>query len=176
MDIRVLRYFLTVAREESFSKAAESLYLSQPTLSRQIRDMEEQFGRRFWCNTRGGSDLLLVTAMSSKDGWRVDAESDPYAVEDAESWTEWYEGSKVEPEVWRVVDIPSSSRRYHITGKELRSIDDMAESLCDIASYRSGVWDPAELRSCECLSNEDAAIVRVSEFLHALVSKAVVRG
>ena len=44
MDIRVLRYFLTVAREESFSKAAEVLYLSQPTLSRQIREMEEELG------------------------------------------------------------------------------------------------------------------------------------
>jgi hypothetical protein len=44
MDIRELRYFLTVAREESFSMAAEVLYLSQPTLSRQIREMEEELG------------------------------------------------------------------------------------------------------------------------------------
>ena len=44
MDIRVLRYFLTVAREGSFSRAAEALYLSQPTLSRQIREMEEELG------------------------------------------------------------------------------------------------------------------------------------
>ena len=44
MDIRVLRYFLTVAREESFSRAADALYLSQPTLSRQIREMEEELG------------------------------------------------------------------------------------------------------------------------------------
>ena len=44
MDIRVLRYFLVVAREESFSRAADALYLSQPTLSRQIREMEEELG------------------------------------------------------------------------------------------------------------------------------------
>ena len=44
MDIRVLRYFLTVAREENFSRAADALYLSQPTLSRQIREMEEELG------------------------------------------------------------------------------------------------------------------------------------
>ena len=44
MDIRVLRYFLTVAREESFSRAADALFLSQPTLSRQIREMEEELG------------------------------------------------------------------------------------------------------------------------------------
>ena len=44
MDIRVLRYFLVVTREESFSRAADALYLSQPTLSRQIRELEEELG------------------------------------------------------------------------------------------------------------------------------------
>ena len=51
MDIRVLRYFLTVAREESFSHAAEKLFLSQPTLSRQIKDMEEELGVALFIRT-----------------------------------------------------------------------------------------------------------------------------
>ncbi len=42
MDLRVLRYFLTVVEEESISKAAEVLKLSQPTLSRQLMDLEQE--------------------------------------------------------------------------------------------------------------------------------------
>lgn len=41
MEIRVLRYFLTVVREESITKAAEVLHITQPTLSRQLAQMEE---------------------------------------------------------------------------------------------------------------------------------------
>ena len=41
MELRVLQYFLTVAREQSISAAAQALHLSQPTLSRQLKEMEE---------------------------------------------------------------------------------------------------------------------------------------
>lgn len=44
MELRVLKYFLTVAREESITKAAEALYITQPTLSRQIAELEEEVG------------------------------------------------------------------------------------------------------------------------------------
>lgn len=44
MDIRILRYFLAVVREESISGAAEALHLTQPTLSRQLMDLEEELG------------------------------------------------------------------------------------------------------------------------------------
>ena len=42
MEIRVLQYFLAIAREQSIIRAAESLHLSQPTLSTQIKNMEEE--------------------------------------------------------------------------------------------------------------------------------------
>ena len=42
MELRVLQYFLAIAREQSISGAADYLHISQPTLSRQIKDMEEE--------------------------------------------------------------------------------------------------------------------------------------
>lgn len=44
MEIRVLRYFLMVAREENITKAANLLHLTQPTLSRQLMQLEEELG------------------------------------------------------------------------------------------------------------------------------------
>ena len=43
MEIRVLKYFITVAQEQSFSKAAKVLNISQPALSKQIKDLEEEY-------------------------------------------------------------------------------------------------------------------------------------
>ena len=41
MELRVLRYFLTIAREGSITNAANVLHVTQPTLSRQIGELEE---------------------------------------------------------------------------------------------------------------------------------------
>lgn len=46
MDLRVLHYFLAVAREQSITAAAESLHVSQPALSTQLKVLEEELGKR----------------------------------------------------------------------------------------------------------------------------------
>lgn len=58
MNLRVLRYFLTVAKEQSFTKAAEQLNLTQPTLSRQLAALEEELGAKLF--DRGGRSITLT--------------------------------------------------------------------------------------------------------------------
>lgn len=58
MELRVLRYFLALAREESISGAAESLHLSQPTLSRQLMDLEDELGKPLFI--RGSRRITLT--------------------------------------------------------------------------------------------------------------------
>ena len=58
MEIRVLRYFLTVAKEQSFTKAAEQLHITQPTLSRQLAAFEEELGTELF--VRSGRNITLT--------------------------------------------------------------------------------------------------------------------
>ena len=51
MELRVLRYFLAVAREQSITAAAETLHITQPTLSKQLRELEEELGKKLFTRT-----------------------------------------------------------------------------------------------------------------------------
>lgn len=58
MDIRVLEHFLAVAREESITKAAEFLNMTQPPLSRQLKDLEKELGKQLL--VRGSKKITLT--------------------------------------------------------------------------------------------------------------------
>ncbi len=52
MELRVLRYFLTVAKEQSFTKAVKQLHITQPTLSRQLSAFKEELGVTLFIRNR----------------------------------------------------------------------------------------------------------------------------
>jgi DNA-binding transcriptional LysR family regulator len=58
MEIRVLKYFLAIAREENITAAAEVLHVSQPTLSKQLMDLEAELGKKLF--DRGNRRITLT--------------------------------------------------------------------------------------------------------------------
>ena len=88
MELRVLQYFLAIAREENISRAAESLHLSQPTLSRQLKDMEEELGKQLVI--RGSHSVTLTEeglilrkraeeiVELVRKGYRINSDRDTY--------------------------------------------------------------------------------------------------
>ena len=58
MELRVLRYFLEVAREENITAAAETLHITQPTLSKQLMDLEDEIGKKLFI--RGKRRITLT--------------------------------------------------------------------------------------------------------------------
>ena len=89
MDLRVLKYFVTVAHEECITTAAEKLKLTQPTLSRQLKDLESEFGTQLFirgsrsrCITLTPKGLILrrraeeLLALAEKTCQELSAESE----------------------------------------------------------------------------------------------------
>ena len=58
MELRVLRYFLMTAREENITRAAQLLHITQPTLSRQLMQLEEELGVKLF--NRGKYNVSLT--------------------------------------------------------------------------------------------------------------------
>ena len=58
VEIRTLRYFLAVAREENMTRAAEILHVTQPTLSKQLKSLEDELGKKLF--TRHSFSIALT--------------------------------------------------------------------------------------------------------------------
>lgn len=61
MELRVINYFLAIAREQSIVHAAEALHLSQPTLSTQIKNLEEELGKQLFIRGTRGTRKVTLT-------------------------------------------------------------------------------------------------------------------
>ena len=58
MEIRILRYFLAVAREENMTRAAEMIHVTQPTLSKALKSLEDELGKKLF--TRHSVSIALT--------------------------------------------------------------------------------------------------------------------
>ena len=88
MELRALRYFLAVAQEENITRAAENLHVTQPTLSRQIMDLEEELGRQLIIRGKRRVTLTQDGLFLRKRAAEVLALADKTAAEMRESESE----------------------------------------------------------------------------------------
>lgn len=98
MELRVLRYYLTVAREENITRAADILHITQPTLSRQLSQLEEELGAQLMI--RGKRKITLT-----EDGLRLRRRAEEL-VELAEKTEQEFGGAS--PELSGVISIGSA--------------------------------------------------------------------
>ena len=136
MEVRVLRYFLTVAREGSITAAADFLHLTQPTLSRQLKDLEQALGKKLFIRSSHSTiltdDGMLLRKRAEEIVDMVDKlEAEFRSMEETVSGNVYIGGGETDAmkQIARVVkDLQLSfpNIRYHLySGNE----DDVTERL-----------------------------------------------
>ena len=81
MELRTLRYFLEAAREENMTRAAENLHVSQPTLSKQLRKLEEELGKQLFIRHSFSIELTKEGMLLRKRAEDIVAMSDKVEAE-----------------------------------------------------------------------------------------------
>ena len=144
MDIRTMQYYLAVVREGTISAAAEALHVAQPSLSRQMKELEKELGaplfvrgnRRITLTAEGevlrkrAEEMVRLLQMTEEEISRVrDHVSGPVRIGAGESRSFHYLSRTAANMAARHPDI-----RFHITSGDTRDLmDELADSLIDFA-------------------------------------------
>ncbi|MDD8049212.1 MAG: LysR family transcriptional regulator [Thomasclavelia sp.] len=159
MEFRVLEYFLAVAREQNISAAAKSLHLSQPTLSRQLHDLEDELGKSLFI--RGSRKITLteegiilrkraeeiVNLMQMTENEIT--MSDEHISGDIYIGTGESEGVRLIIEAGLLLQKEYPDIHIHtISGDSLDILEKLDNGLYDFAV----VWEPTDISSYESIS------------------------
>ena len=120
MELRHLRYFLAVAREGNVTHAAASLHVTQPTLSRQLADLEQELGRELLVRESRGVTLTDDGMLLRKRAEEI------VALADRTEREMMADDSQVEGDVW-------------VGGGETRTMELVARTMVAIAHDHPGV-------------------------------------
>ena len=101
VDTRLLRYFAAVAAEGSLSRAAERLFVSQPALTKQIKQLEGQLGVQLFTRSRAG---MTLTAAGQALADRI-----PFR----QLWDEPFVAAPAETGLWREYHLAAAERQGH---------------------------------------------------------------
>ena len=156
MELRHLRYFVGVAREQHFGRAAERLHIAQPALSRQIQDLEKEMGFPLFERLPRGVKLSAAGKLFLEDARRILGE-----VQEATRRAERVASGKagtlrvgfVESISWHGV-VPEFFRRFRQKqpGAELTPVPML--SLAQVEAIRSGRLDAGFVVSMTTLAKE----------------------
>ena len=131
VDTRLLRYFAAVAEEGNLTRAAERLFVSQPALTKQVRQLESQLGVQLFTRSRAGMSLtaagqelplpgqetLRVETLFTEPRWVVLRADHPLAARDviafADLWDEPFVAAPGETGWWRDWWLAADEREGH---------------------------------------------------------------
>lgn len=144
MEIRVLRYFLEIARVGNMSRVAEALHISQPTLSKQMKELEEELGKKLFRRGRAGLTLtdegMLLRKRAEDILDMVDKTTDEFNALDTVTGGEVYIGCAESHQIKYLARIIKEFRedyplfRYHLTsGNTEQVVERLDRGLIDFA-------------------------------------------
>lgn len=144
MELRVLRYFLAVAREENISRAAEALHTAQPSLSRQLKELEEELGKTLFIRGRRKITLteegMFLRKRAEEIIGLVDKTTDALTSDDAAVTGEVYIGAGETEGMRRIARTAGLLRQscpdtslHIVSGDRMDIVEQLDKGLIDFA-------------------------------------------
>ncbi len=142
MDIRILQYFLAVTREQSILGAAKALHISQPSLSRQLRELEEELGKTLFHRSNRHITLteegILLRKRAEEIISLMQKTTSELMQSDAHIAGDIYIGSGESDNIRHVLDVAKKVQvkypdvKFHIVSGDRQSVeDDLDKGLID---------------------------------------------